>query len=222
MLEIYLTRHGETEWNTIRKMQGQGNSPLTELGTKQAKWLGKRLREKEITKIYSSPLGRAKETSEIINTYLDVEIDYDDRLMEIDVGCWQGRETVDIEKEVPRLYDYFWHQPEKFSLVGIESFEAVQRRGAEVMEALIRDHGDGKLLVIAHAIILKGILNDLQGRDIKHFWEGEHIFPTSLTKLTIVDDKFSLAYMSDISHYEEPITKGWFVDQDKKADITKV
>lgn len=216
MLEIYLTRHGETQWNTIRKMQGQGNSPLTELGVKQAKWLGERLGKKEMTKIYSSPLGRAIETSKVINTFLNTEIEYDDRLMEIDIGCWQGREVADIEKEALEMYDCFWHKPEKFTHVGIESFEAVQSRGAEFMEEVLHKHKDGRILIVAHAIILKGILNYLQGRDIKHFWEGKHVLPTSLTKLKVTGDGLSIVYMSDISHYEQPITKGWFVNDDQE------
>lgn len=59
MIKILLVRHGETEWNKVGKMQGWGDSPLSELGRNQARWLNERLKDVKIDKIYSSPTGRA-------------------------------------------------------------------------------------------------------------------------------------------------------------------
>ena len=66
MGRILITRHGETEWNKIRRMQGHQNSPLSELGVKQAEWLKRRLCNESIDAIYSSPLGRAYDTAMIL------------------------------------------------------------------------------------------------------------------------------------------------------------
>ncbi len=171
MLEIYLTRHGgETEWNKIRRMQGQGDSPLTELGVAQAKWLSKRLETKDIGYIYVSPLGRATATADIINTELQASIILDDRLKEIDVGVWEGMLVEDILEDAPRHYDNFWNHPANFSHEGIESFVSVQDRAASFIEMILHKHAAGKILVVAHAIVLTAMLNYLQGRDLKHFW----------------------------------------------------
>lgn len=213
MLELYLTRHGETQWNTIRRMQGQEDSQLTDLGRLQAEWLGKRLEDKVIVTIYSSPLGRAKETTAIINAYTNSRVIFDDRLKEINAGPWQGKLIEEIEREMPKENEKFWHDPVNFELEGVEAFSEVQRRAGEFIDELVGKHGEGKILIVAHAIVLKAMLNYVQGRSIEHFWEGKHIFPTSLTKLNIINDRISVGYMSDTSHYEQEMKKGWFIDK---------
>lgn len=213
MLEIYLTRHGETMWNQVRRMQGHEDSPLTELGLNQGKWLGERLKGKDIPYIYSSPLGRAKETTKILNDFLNSKMIIDERLKEICVGPWQGMLVEEIERESPKAYDDFWHHPERFDYEGVESFEAVKERAGDFIEDLLKNHGSGKILVVAHAIVLTAMLNYIEGRDVKGFWEGKHILPTSLTKLNAIGDRISVVYMSDTSHYEEAMEKGWFIDK---------
>lgn len=214
MLEIYLTRHGETEWNQVRKMQGQLDSPLTTLGLEQAQWLKKRLIGKEFTYIYSSPTGRAFRTAEIINKTLKTQLVTDPRLQEIYLGDWQGQLIEDVEKRFPSEHDSFWHHPHEFKIDGAENFTDVRSRGGEFYEDLIKNHGSGKILVVAHAIILKGILNYVQGKDVSEFWSGKHILPTSLTKINVLDNRISLIYVGDTSHHERKMDKGWFVDED--------
>lgn len=213
MLEIYLTRHGETEWNRIRRMQGQGNSPLTDLGRKQAVWLAERLENKVFTYIYTSPLGRAKETAEIINKTLNATLIEDDRLKEIYLGDWEGMLIEEVESINGEENDKFWHNPVAFKMENKEDFQQVRDRGADFFESLIKQHGEGKILVVAHAIILKGMLNYIQGRDMAHFWEGKHLLPTSLTKVNVLDNRFSIIYLGDTEHHKESMEKGWFLDE---------
>lgn len=66
MLQVYLVRHGETQWNAERRIQGQSDSPLTAKGEQQAMQVGERARSLGITHIISSDLGRTKRTAEII------------------------------------------------------------------------------------------------------------------------------------------------------------
>lgn len=216
MLEIILTRHGETQWNIIRRMQGQANSPLSDLGESQAEWLGKRLLGSEIDIIYASPLGRAHDTAEKINRFIETDLVLDDRLMEIDVGPWQGLLIEDIERDEPELNQAFWHDPKNFYKEGVESFEAVQIRGGDFIEEIIEKHSQGRILVVAHAIILKGILNHLKGQSVKDFWDGPHILPTSVTRVTIEKGEVVWHEVSDTSHYEKPMTQGWFIDEEDK------
>ena len=94
---IYLFRHGETEWNTEGRRQGHRNSPLTSRGKLQAKNNAHCLQQNsslaEPVLVYSSPLGRAKDTTTIILNELGISINsiiYDDRLMESSFGKWEG------------------------------------------------------------------------------------------------------------------------------------
>ena len=66
MLQVYLVRHGETQWNAERRIQGQSDSPLTAKGEQQAMQVATRAKELGITHIISSDLGRTRRTAEII------------------------------------------------------------------------------------------------------------------------------------------------------------
>ncbi len=68
MLQVYLVRHGETEWNAQRRIQGQSDSPLTQMGEAQARQVAQRARLLGITHIITSDLGRTRRTAELIVT----------------------------------------------------------------------------------------------------------------------------------------------------------
>ena len=100
--EIYLLRHGQTVWNTEQRLQGQCDSPLTEIGRSQARHSGIKLRQlvsQREFKFHSSPLGRCRETSTIVADTLEYPsslIKYDERLMELSYGRWAGQTMADL------------------------------------------------------------------------------------------------------------------------------
>ncbi len=104
---IFLIRHGETEFNVQRRLQGRMDSPLTERGIEQARRMGRVLKEVvepgDEWAVISSPLGRTRRTAEIVceTIGLGCEIETDDRLMEIDVGDWEGLNGEEIEAVTP-------------------------------------------------------------------------------------------------------------------------
>lgn len=96
MKQLYFVRHGETEWNAISRMQGQWNSDLSERGLAQAEVHGQLLAGLQIDAVYASPLGRTRQTAEIANRYLNLSVEYDDRLKEWDCGDWSGHLYADV------------------------------------------------------------------------------------------------------------------------------
>ena len=80
MLQVYLVRHGETQWNAERRIQGQSDSPLTAKGEHQAWQVGERAKTLGITHIIASDLGRTRRTAEIIAEACGCEITFDARL----------------------------------------------------------------------------------------------------------------------------------------------
>lgn len=95
---IFAIRHGETLWNKEGRVQGGGSdSPLTKLGIETAHELGKRLKEYNIDVIYSSDLGRAKQTTDIINSFLHKKIVYSELLRETNYGIVEGIKSSDLE-----------------------------------------------------------------------------------------------------------------------------
>ena len=87
---IYLIRHGQTNWNAERKIQGQTDIPLNQIGQQQAKDVSEEISKLKIDKIFSSDLLRARETAEIINEKIGAKIEYDKRLREVNYGNYEG------------------------------------------------------------------------------------------------------------------------------------
>ena len=96
---IYLARHGETAWSLSGQHTGLTDLPLTERGECTARRLGERLKELILTRVFTSPLQRARRTCELAGFGAVAEVDRD--LVEWDYGQYEGRRTVEIQAERP-------------------------------------------------------------------------------------------------------------------------
>lgn len=132
---IYLFRHGETEWNAERRWQGQLDSPLSEKGRNQAVQHARKLEniiaDKSKVAVFCSPLGRARETAEIMLDGLGISterVSYDPLLMEVGFGAWEGLTVDEIMAEFPDEWNArradLWNTPAP----GGESYADVHRR----------------------------------------------------------------------------------------------
>ncbi len=171
---IYIARHGETEWNVEKRMQGQKDSPLTEQGRKQAELLREHLlADSDIRKdrgpvmAFSSALGRAQETLEICLKGIDVPSESLSELNEICLGEWEGLTFSEVEKRWPEQFYNFWHRPSQYvPTKGGERFAEVQRRMLAALEQIHRDHAGGNILVISHWIAIKTAMAAIKGLGI--------------------------------------------------------
>ena len=153
---IFLVRHGETEWNLTRRIQGWGDSPLTRRGVAQAEAAGRRLRalpEAENLPVVASPLGRARRTAELIQAARAdlAPIRFDERLKEISVGAWDGLERHEIEARSPGIFDGPGYNEWYFRTPDGESYdEFAGRIGAWLADAAGQD-----LIVVAHGVVTR-------------------------------------------------------------------
>ena len=113
---LYLVRHGETEWNRQQRLQGRLDSRLTAEGREHARCNGELLARESVEHLFVSPLGRARETAELILARCNVPATYDDRLMERHCGTWEGLTIDEIVAQYPREWaerslDPFHHRP---------------------------------------------------------------------------------------------------------------
>ncbi|MBA6339096.1 histidine phosphatase family protein [Colwellia sp. BRX8-7] len=106
VINFYLTRHGETQWNKIGKFQGQLDSPLTDRGYRQADGIARQLVDHKIDLIVSSTLPRAKSTAEICQVTVDCPLNFAPALIERDFGLWQGKviDEVKLEKNFHAIF----------------------------------------------------------------------------------------------------------------------
>lgn len=136
--EIFVIRHGQTEWNLAGRWQGDLDSPLTALGIAQARAMGAQLARLGITpdshRFYTSPMGRARRTAQLIAGKQGPLIE-DARLREISVGRWTGATRDEIRAQTDlhadaHFLDYYAAAP------GGEPFAVMQERCAEFLEGL--------------------------------------------------------------------------------------
>ncbi|AYF99032.1 histidine phosphatase family protein [Protaetiibacter intestinalis] len=150
MTELYLVRHGETDWNAARRIQGRTDVPLNDAGREQARQTGALLARRRWDAIYTSPLSRAAETARIIGEAVGIsELGIRDGLMERDYGQAEGM-TFD---EIEALY------PEGVRAPGQETREDVGRRVVGALLALAEEHPGASLIVVSHGGAIRGVLN---------------------------------------------------------------
>ena len=147
---LYFTRHGESEWNLIHRVQGQHDSPLTERGILMAKQLKKRLAGLPFTRCYVSPLGRAMQTASILTEGTGVIPEPDERIREVNLG--EMEEQI-MEELPPDVLHAFYHEPQNYHPRNGEGYPAAFERVSDLIRSLETE--DGCVLLVAHALILR-------------------------------------------------------------------
>ena len=159
---IYLVRHGQTEFNRERRIQGRVDSPLTELGIRQAKAVGRLLRdlirEPAGWRIVSSPLGRARATAGIIAATLGgLPVELEPRIQEMSWGSFDGRLRAEIEAEHPETFGKTGWAFD--ALTDGESYEAVAAPVADWLASLPPEP-ERRIVAVSHGIsgcVLRGL-----------------------------------------------------------------
>ncbi len=178
-MEIYILRHGTTEWNNMHKIQGTVDIALDSLGILMAEETGRSLKEKSITfdKVFSSPLSRAFNTSKLVSGLPENEIIRDDRLRELNFGFQEG---CIVEEMLHRdvLFKYFKDDPARYNELAkkdetTESLEELMARTQDfmidVVEKLPPD--TKRILISAHGAANKALLMYIRGEsDLAKFW----------------------------------------------------
>ena len=167
---LLLIRHGENDFVKTGKLPGQSAGiHLNERGQKQAQALGEALKEVSIRAIYSSPLERALETAEPIATHHKLEPVQEPRLMDADVGKWQGKSLKVLR--LTNAWKIVQHAPSRFQFPEGESFIDLQTRIADALEGIVRKHNKPKdiIAVVFHADPIKLAVAHFLGMPLDHF-----------------------------------------------------
>ena len=174
-MQLYVMRHGETSWNTERKIQGRTDVELTENGKEMARLSAEGMKDIKFDYIYSSPLTRAYTTAEIICKNRDIPIFTDDRLMEVCFGEWEGKD-ITTRKD---MLEAFFDDPVNYAATGgAESYDDILKRARDFLEDVIyplaERKPDCKLLILGHAAINRALYALLMKTELKDFWAPPH------------------------------------------------
>ena len=170
---LYMLRHGETAWNTERRMQGTKNSVLTEHGRRQALAMGRALkaelaRESGPTIFLRSPLGRTRETADIIGQVLGLDPGHwrdDPRLAELGYGAWEGFTWTEIEATRPDALAQWRADPHGFVPPGGETHFELRRRSAAVLAEVAASRT--RTVIVSHGVsgaVVRGLTLGLDAR----------------------------------------------------------
>ncbi|WP_034756780.1 histidine phosphatase family protein [Rossellomorea vietnamensis] len=204
MLEIYLTRHGATEWNVENRLQGSLNSDLTESGVRNATALGRRLSDIEFTRIYVSPSKRALETAKLIISD-DSSFTIIEELNEISFGDWEGKTREEIELKGKEEYDNFWSRPHKYNHLhhNGESLEAFKQRVAVAMKRILSESPEGRILIVTHGVVIRALMAFFWNIPLVKMWDPPNIHGTSLSIVRFDGDHFEKVILGDTIHMKE-------------------
>lgn len=187
--DLWLVRHGETEWSLTRRHTGRTDIPLTANGERQAATVEPRLRDVDFALVLSSPLQRARRTAELAG-FAD-QLQLDDDLVEVDYGEYEGITTAEIREQRPD-WD-LWRD----GCPGGETIDEVAARVAKVIERARA--ADGPVLIVAHAHLLRTLAPVALGL---HPDTGRHLLvdPTSISVIGNERGTPALKLWNDLGH----------------------
>jgi broad specificity phosphatase PhoE len=200
-MKLIIVRHGEAEWNLQDRAMGQLDSPLTPLGIQQAYALGDRLGRLSFTTLYSSDLGRAAQTANIITSICDNKVIFDSGLREWNLGIFQGL-------TIPEMHEKFPQERQDYERIGFEyiipegeSLKQLKQRSFDVLTAIAKQNLEETVVVVTHGGILMCFFEEVLGiihekplrfrQDNANFCAFEY-----------VNGRWSLIVWNDISHLE--------------------
>jgi probable phosphoglycerate mutase len=202
MTKIYLIRHGQTEWNISRRVQGHTESVLTDTGRKQAMDLGKKLDHIRFDVAYSSSSTRAYETAELILNGSLKEIHKLDSLKEINLGPWEGMRYSDVEVEYPDQFKYFFNCPSKFEPDGGETFHQLQSRAVQSLETIVEANRGKKIILVSHSMFIRSLLAFIENRPLKGLWNTPAIHNCSQSIVEESNSRYKIIMYADSYNWD--------------------
>lgn len=192
MTQLYLVRHGETEWNREKRIQGWQDSPLTEKGVRNAELLAQYWNDMRFDAVFSSDRGRALQTASILSKASGVPVEKESAFREINFGAWEGKKVTEIREQDPKEYDNFWERPEEYKSVGGESFFEVRARILNRLKEIVSVYQNKKVLIVSHAVAIKTVINDIKGKSLAKFWDPPFLADTSFTIIHALNNHWKL------------------------------
>ena len=170
-MKLYIIRHGQTDWNRARLLQGRTDIPLNEWGTRVAQLTKEGLQDIVFDIAFTSPLIRARKTAELILEGRDIPIIDDDRLIEVNFGPYEG-ESFQLDNE--NLQNFFSKPEAYYSVDGSETIESVFERTGKFLLELYnkKEYENSTILISTHGAALCGLLCNIKKWDKADFWKG--------------------------------------------------
>ena len=195
---IYVVRHGRTASNASGLLLGHADPPLDDTGDAQAARLGRALSPEAgapVARVISSPLLRTRSTAEHIAAANGLEVDVDERFIELDYGDWDQQPLASIRPAQWRV----WQADDDFSPPGGESLNELQTRVSAAMDSLLEEAGEHDLAIVTHVSPIKAIVSWALDVGVGVSWRM-FVTPASITRVSVGQGRPSLHGFNDRAH----------------------
>jgi probable phosphoglycerate mutase len=163
---LCLVRHGETEWNAGKRIQGQIDVPLSAHGHSQARATGNTLRDEDLVAIYSSDLARARQTAEAVAHLAQLPVQLEPGLRERHFGLFQGLTYDEAAERHPAEYARHKARDPRFVPAGGESLLALAARIGACLDVIVRRHAGEAVALFTHGGVLDILYRQATGRPL--------------------------------------------------------
>ncbi|HWQ73296.1 MAG TPA: histidine phosphatase family protein [Desulfitobacteriaceae bacterium] len=203
MTRIILTRHGETEWNIERRVQGRLDSPLTEKGQTQARSLALRLRNESIQYLYSSDLPRAIATAEEIRRELQLErVIPEPRIREFSFGDWEGKLWDELRQTYCDIFRVWDNTPQLVRVPNGDNMYTFTEKVWEYFQELIARHQGETICLVSHGLTLKLLVTRALGFTVDEWLKTPLQFNTAVNIMEVKGTKINPIILGDCSHLD--------------------
>lgn len=206
-MRLYMVRHGETDWNKERRIQGQVDIPLNEFGRRLAEKTARGLADVPFAVCYSSPLSRARETAGLILGGREIPVIDDSRLVEMAFGEYEGKCCSKSGWELPEEFRRFFDGPDRYTAPpGGEDFRDVKRRTGEFLQELYRkkEYQESNILITTHGAALAGLLSNIRGTSLAEYW-GIGVHKNCAVTEVEVRDGNPLILSENVVYYDDNV-----------------
>lgn len=201
-MDIYLIRHGETDYNKAKRLQGVTDIPLNTYGIELAEKTAEGLKNIHFDRIYTSPLIRARKTAEIIRGDRQIELIPTSGLREISFGTYEGLVHKGEGYNIPDPeFHRFFDDPEHYRIPPEgESLEHLRERTSSFVRNIMDDPANEGLtfLMASHGAAIRGILSGLQHLPTARFWSGPVHKNCGVTKIHSEGGRFEVVFENKI------------------------
>jgi 2,3-bisphosphoglycerate-dependent phosphoglycerate mutase len=206
--QILFIRHGETDWNRIKRIQGYIDIPLATSGIEQAQRLAKRLIDEaaqgaRLDAIYSSDLQRAQQTAQPFASVLGLPLQLREGLRERSYGAFEGYDREQIAERYPVEFEHWQSRDGGFAPPDGESMRAFYHRVMQTVQSIVAAHPGGRVACVAHGGVLDCVYRF--ARDLT--LEVPRDYALLNTSINVVDfdgGKATVVSWADVAHLDAP------------------
>jgi probable phosphoglycerate mutase len=160
---LHITRHGQTDGNLEKRVQGQGDTPLNATGLSQAVQLAAFFNVQPVDAVFSSDLPRARQTAEILHTALKIPVSYHPELRARRMGDYENRTHAELEAAEPENFKRLKHDPAFTPPGGGESTDDLRARALPFVQMLAIENPGKRLVILSHHKVCQLLIAELAG-----------------------------------------------------------